>query len=687
MKKFKLTVASSLLIFLSFSQAQAVQFKAESSVLFKVKDSNMEKGDASYAFQFSTLNQLEPYKNILASDYLSQRQEALASQQGPAGSALKIRKIMITKTAFRLNKSIDEVKALRLDRISAMQNALHFEFDSTCLNLCKISQKVRYFLFSTMVDMNLEVQLYSLTNPSPETQSLLTGLEVPNAALELRLLGRNWSHIFTLSQSVTYFMPRDNKSTDVVVYQIMSIKDESYSKIPNLEGAIQSILKNQAEKMIEFLRMPNSPSRNPASSDYDKDLYRQQSYQLDDPAGDEALIVRSGKIPKNILKALIKAQGKPVEFNDWTPEQFEMIETSSLPFYPPVDPKNLSIQGRNNPIKVFELSQALGQVIKEENLTFKVEPQLGHIHKWSRQLPLKFKMATVSMTLDKVFVALCLGFTDRFMKTDQEWPLRKWVLEQPYNSISLPEMFRKSYQLNFGDVYLTLLTIENLLASNWRYPGRESLPITKRLIPIANGYNYDSDRYGTWYHLFGMMLYGYVKDGFHANFIGHVEALGSNVLSRHSVDKTQKQWMNKEGGFVGQSLKKMVLNQTWKQIEINPENLTEAFYLDKTEDYRDRLSYPLSQKIKVETWGQMGKLETIHLKNLDANLEQCRIDVIYDNGFGFDSRNISTFYEQSLITNQELILVTLKNPVQHVRVFVYDCKNLLQEQFVMEAAL
>ena len=77
-------------------------------------------------------------------------------------------------------------------------------------------------------------------------------------------------------------------------------------------------------------------------------------------------------------------------------------------------------------------------------------------------------------------------------------------------------------------------------------------------MPIANGYNYDSDRYGTWYHLFGMMLYGYVKDGTHANFIGRVEALGSNVLSRHSVDKTQKQWMNKEGGFVGQNLKKLV---------------------------------------------------------------------------------------------------------------------------------
>ena len=260
------------------------------------------------------------------------------------------------------------------------------------------------------------------------------------------------------------------------------------------------------------------------------------------------------------------------------------------------------------------------------------------------------------------------------------------MLAQSYNSITLPSLFQQSYILNEGDVYLTLLTIENVLASNWRFPGRENMPLTKRLKPIVSGYNYDSDRYGTWYHLFGMILFGYIKSGTTANLVGRVEAQGSDVMAGFNVDKTQKQWMNKQGGFVGQNLKRMVLTGSWSQIPLTPENLSEDHYLNRTEDFRDRLTYNLSSEVKAEAWGQLQTLETLRLTSLQQSLSKCQIDLIFDNGHGFDSRNKSSFQHQDLIAGQSLILPFSKNPVKAVRIFIKDCENN-ETSYVMEAIL
>ncbi len=681
----KLSLLPSLWIIFGALPSFAFQLKEQPSIQFELQNADLIKGDIPISFQFvsNMPNQglLKPFENILASDNLSQ--VADANKSG-------VRKILLVKSAFRLNKSIDDIKQMQLHKIASLQKDVGFEFDQSCPNRCEISEKVRYLLFSITVQANLEVQFYSLAEASDETKSLLKGLGAEEAAYELRLLGRRWSNIFTVSQSISYFIPRDSKTTDVVTYQIMSIKDASYGKLPNLDGIVKSVIKNQTQKLIEFFRSSaaGTGSRGPAAAGYDQNLYEQSNYLLDDPAGDDALVIRASKVPKNIFSFLKKksAGQNPHELDDWAPDESELKDISNLPFKNLSDSSQPSFQGRDNPLKVQELTTAFGQIIKEEYLNHHLQPKFGQIHRWSTDNSQKQITSSYVMGFDKVFIALSLGFTNRFMKTDREPELKTWMLAQAYSSITLPTLFWQSYVLNKGDVYLTLLTIENVLASNWRFPGRENMPLTKRLKPIASGYNYDSDRYGTWYHLFGMMLFGYIKSGTTANMVGRVEALGSNVMSGFNVDKTQKQWMNKQGGFVGQNLKRMILTGSWNQISLNPENLSEDRYLNRTEDFRDRLSYNLSSEVKAEAWGQLQTLETLRLTSFQKSLSKCQIDLIFDNGQGFDSRNKTSFQQQDLIAGQTLILPFSKNPVKAIRIFVQDCQNS-EKSFVLETIL
>ncbi len=681
----KLSLLTSLWIIFGALPSFAFQLKEQPSIQFNLQNADLVKGDVPIAFQsvLATPNgdQFKAFENILTSDNLSQ--VAQAEKSG-------VRKILMVKSAFRLNKSLDDIKQMQLHKIASLQKAVGFEFDKSCPNGCEISEKVRYLLFSITVQANLEVQFYSLAEATDETKTLLKGLGAEDAAYELRLLGRRWSNIFTVSQSISYFIPRDSKTTDVVTYQIMSIKDASYGKLPNLDGIVKSVIKNQTQKLIEFFRSTaaDNGSRGPATAGYDQSLYEQSNYLLDDPAGDDALVIRASKVPKNIFSFLKKKSSgqNPHELDDWAPDESELKDTSNLPFKNLTDSSRPTFQGRDNPIKVQGLARAFGQIIKEEYLDHQLQPRLGQIHRWSADTSQKRITSSYIMGFDKVFIALSLGFTNRFMKTDREPELKAWILAQPYSSITLPTFFRQSYVLNEGDVYLTLLTIENVLASNWRFPGRENMPLTKRLKPIASGYNYDSDRYGTWYHLFGMMLFGYIKSGTTANMVGRVEALGSNVMSGFNVDKTQKQWMNKQGGFVGQNLKRMVLSGSWKKISLAPENLSEDRYLNQAEDFRDRLSYNLSAEFKAEAWGQLQTLETLRLTSLQKALSKCQIDLIFDNGQGFDSRNKTSFQQQDLIAGQSLILPFSKNPVRAVRIFIQDCQNT-ETSYVMETVL
>jgi hypothetical protein len=129
-----------------------------------------------------------------------------------------------------------------------------------------------------------------------------------------------------------------------------------------------------------------------------------------------------------------------------------------------------------------------------------------------------------------------------------------YIFSQPDRSIAPESLFQKGLQLTEGNVALALITIENILSRYWLAKDREQLLLTQKLIPFKNS----NDTFGHWYHLFGIMVYGYEKSAFTAAIIGTTEQMGSIVLSGfRDLDRMEGK-INRQGGSVGAKLRKHI---------------------------------------------------------------------------------------------------------------------------------
>jgi hypothetical protein len=220
----------------------------------------------------------------------------------------------------------------------------------------------------------------------------------------------------------------------------------------------------------------------------------------------------------------------------------------------------------------------LTEVIAEESARG-MPPSKGVPHDWSPEFKEKYAKQFYPVPLfSRLLVALAKGQTWKYMATGQELPLSKWIVAQPRASVTFDELFRQSYRLCRGDVYLTLLTVENTLAKHWRNPERDNLAVTQRLSRITN-IGPDGDKFGHWYHLVGIMLFGYVAGGLVATAVGDVETAGSHVLS-HFEPEWQENWVNHLGGQIGNGLREVVEHKTYAQHQLNPAYLKSSYYLN-----------------------------------------------------------------------------------------------------------
>lgn len=220
------------------------------------------------------------------------------------------------------------------------------------------------------------------------------------------------------------------------------------------------------------------------------------------------------------------------------------------------------------PFKVVRLANMLNRVIQEE-ASLGIMPTVGEFHQW-KKTDLPYTM------FSKTLWALARGETSRYMITGKEKILKNWILEQADESITLEKMFRQSYQINQGNVYLTLLTIENVLSENWQNPERAQFLTTKKLKLFTNTVGND-DRFGHWYHLFGVILYGYVKNGVNASFVGNMESLSSLLMKRQH--EHQENRINTQGGKVGARLYRWLKKDRWQERKTEERFLDEDYYL------------------------------------------------------------------------------------------------------------
>lgn len=124
----------------------------------------------------------------------------------------------------------------------------------------------------------------------------------------------------------------------------------------------------------------------------------------------------------------------------------------------------------------------------------------GRIHTWS---------AGRTSGLSKIIMALATASSSRFLYVGYEEELIEWIKTRPDNSVSIEALFHKSYILNGGNVYLTLLTIENVLSDATFEEDRENTAVNRKLADLYAG---SPNKFGDWYHMFGTMLAGYVGE-------------------------------------------------------------------------------------------------------------------------------------------------------------------------------
>lgn len=380
--------------------------------------------------------------------------------------------------------------------------------------------------------------------------------------------------------------------------------------------------------------------------------YRQASYARHDLQSDVALAVYTKNLPKmlfQVIFGIIEDNGNPDGGTYGGQNQVVQdppmampTEADILALDVPADEKErllvqlknskLHIEGRVNPFRKKEMLKMYTQILSEERANG-LEPKFGLPHEWSPEF-MKYcreKVEVIPLTFTKLLTALASGVTSRHFKTGTEEELISYILSRGDASVTIDQLFRQSYRLSGGDVYLAILAIENILGDNWRHPERDKLAVTRKLANISNFFQGRGDKYGAWYHFHGIMLYGYVRGGLRAALIGGIETAGSHVLnSAHDQGSEQQEdYVNSMGGKIGAKVAKIVGEKQYEAFKADKNYCDPNVYLNLNEDFRDRMEFVESKDFKVSL-----DEARMWLKPLSRSYLDCHVEIIYNDYTG-----------------------------------------------------
>lgn len=378
-------------------------------------------------------------------------------------------------------------------------------------------------------------------------------------------------------------------------------------------------------------------------------LYRQTEFLQNDPVADRAIQLRVGRAFNNIIRTLMKKPSKVdhgIQYDEAGNAQEAQAdrqaqaqaETQALAdlegrnlsehqrnaLKAKILNANLALEGKENPYNVKGFEKLFQQIISEE-LALGTQPSAGQVHEWSDEVRKEFP-GHISMRFSKLLTCLALGVSSKYLVTGQEMSLRNYLLSLEDDSATFADVFRQSYRLNQGDVYLTLLTIENLLSANWKAPEREYIGFIKKLKPMQSVTNGAGDKFGTWYHFIGTLLYGYAYGEWSAKTVGFIETIGSQILSSFEKE-TQETYANHMGGKVGRILKKVVRKKSYLNFESSAKNLEASSYLNMNEDFRDRQHLPLDPELQFRVRNRSTTTTDITLQHSSQELKNCLLEI------------------------------------------------------------
>jgi hypothetical protein len=303
-------------------------------------------------------------------------------------------------------------------------------------------------------------------------------------------------------------------------------------------------------------------------SSYEAVHYQQDRLQLEDPKGDAFLIRKLDQVPKKLLDALVKSSYPQAEIQK--EKELKALEQNQK------DQAGFKI-GKTKPIDVDRFVNNCRQII--HNYYPNIIPTIGEEHKWSpkakRYLIYGFwhrfgrhifrkqkEFPSPLFFRSKLFLLLACGWTSRYAVTGTEEALKKRIMLYPDKKMHLHHMFMESYVLNRGNLYLTFLTAENVLAGDPYRVDRENDPIQKKLAYIRHDNLQMGDNYGAWYHFFGISMYALMRSAVTARAVAEIESVGSFFLE--GADK-QENYINRYGAIFGRKFKKMIKSKVWRQ--------------------------------------------------------------------------------------------------------------------------
>lgn len=297
-------------------------------------------------------------------------------------------------------------------------------------------------------------------------------------------------------------------------------------------------------------RKPKSEFWKWLENGYESEHYNQDGLLLTDARSDAHIFRRLDSIP---------------------PKLFGSIGRGSLPLEEGVDFKI----GKTLPFDYERLLNQCGEIMLRHYPD--IYPTVGEEHEWSpeakRYLYYGFwhrlwrygicgqkDFPMPSFLRSKLLLCLAFGWTSRYCVTGQEQALTERILRYPDHSVRIHDLFEESYVLNQGNLYLTFLTCENVLAGDPHRKERGRDLLQQKLSYIRHDSKELGDNYGAWYHLFGAALYGMVRPEFVSLFVVNTESFGSLFIE--GPDR-QESLINHYGALFGSRFRKMMDEGTW----------------------------------------------------------------------------------------------------------------------------
>lgn len=290
--------------------------------------------------------------------------------------------------------------------------------------------------------------------------------------------------------------------------------------------------------------------------DYKAKHYQQDSLMLIDPKGDAYLIRRLDTIPLKLLRILFTGTLPQTIDDTGQLEEYEIGHTI------PIDIDRLLNKCRYIILRHYPSIVPTPGVEHDWSPDAKLYLWYGFWHRLGRHISDKQEdFPSPFVVGSKLFLCLACGWTARYCVTGKENALIGRIMDYTDRGIQLHDLFEESYILNNGNLYLTFLTCENVLAGHPHRIGRQNDPLQKKLAYIRHDSKELGDNYGAWYHFFGIALYGMVRTGFGSRTVAEIESLGSFFYE--GADK-QETYINRYGALFGIKFRKMIEHETWK---------------------------------------------------------------------------------------------------------------------------